>query len=200
MRILSQRLEASMSRRARFLTAILCVLVAGAMAATFVFASGDSGAGASKARKASGFTPAKIAGKWTGTWRNTTFGSEGSIRANAQAKPRNKMLLLADFGGNVFGCSDPASAPSILPKKAGANGWDSKGFRLSKQTKALGRLTLTYNFKTKSLTGSGTAPPCRPEISYTITGKLTPFKLTATVQIDLGGGQTATSELSATKQ
>ena len=189
-----------MSRRARFLTVILCALVAGAMAATFVFASGDSGAGASKAKKASGFTPAKIAGKWTGTWKNTTFGSEGSIRANVQAKPQNKMLLLADFGGNVFGCEDPGSAPSTLPKKPGANGWDRNGFRLSKQTKALGRLTLTYNFRSKSFTGSGTAPPCRPEISYTIDGRLTPSKLEATVQIDLGGGQTATSELSATKQ
>lgn len=190
-----------MSRRTRLLTAILCVLVlTGAIAATFVFASGDTGAGASRARRASGFTPAKIAGKWIGTWKNITFGSEGSIRANVRAKPQNKMLLLADFGGNVFGCEDPASAPSTLPKKPGVNGWDRNGFRLSKQTKALGRLTLTYNFRSKSFTGSGTAPPCRPEISYTIDGKLTPAKLEATVQIDLGGGQTATSELSATKQ
>ena len=96
-----------MSRRARFLTAILCLLVAGAMAATFVFASGDSGADASKAKKASGFTPAKIAGKWIGAWKNITFGSEGSIRANVQAKPQNKMLLLADFGGTSSAARTP---------------------------------------------------------------------------------------------
>jgi hypothetical protein len=190
-----------MSRRTRFLTSTLCVLVTGAVAATFVLASGDPGAGASKVKKARGFTPGKIAGKWTGTWRNTTFGSEGSIRANVQAKPRGKMLLLADFGGFVFGCPDPPAAPVTLSKGRGKNSWNANGFRFSRrQTQAFGELTIVYNFRSKSFKGSGSAPPCNPDIAYTIDGKLTPSSFGATVEIDLGAGQHATSELSAKKR
>lgn len=189
-----------MSRRTRFLTMVLAALAAGGVAAGLVVASGDSpGGDASASARKGGFAPGKIAGKWTGKWENVTFGSEGSIRANVQAKPGNKMLLLADFGGNVFGCTDPKGAPVTLPKGSGKNSWNASGFRLSRQGKALGKLTLTYNFKSKSLKGSGSAPPCNPSIAYTIEGTLTPTRFNATVKIDLSG-QTATSKLSAKKQ
>jgi len=188
-----------MSRRARFLTMVLAALAAGAVAATLVLASGgSSGDGASTSAKG-GFAPGKIAGKWTGSWENTTFGSKGSIRANVQAKPQGKLLLLADFGGLVFGCEDPPAAPVTLPKGSGKNSWNSSGFRLSKQTQAFGKLNITYNFKAKSFEGSGSAPPCNPAITYTLDGKLTPSSFNATVEIDLGQ-QTATSKLSARKQ
>lgn len=188
-----------MRRRTKLLTAVLTVAAVGAAAASLVVASGGpSGEGASASAKG-GFTPGKIAGKWIGSWENTTFGSKGSIRANVQVKPQNKMLLLADFGGFVFGCPDPPAAPVTLPKGTGKNTWSSSGFRVSKQTQAFGKLNLTYNFKSKSFTGSGSAPPCNPSITYTIDGKLTPTSFEATVQIDLGQ-QTATSKLSAKKQ
>lgn len=188
-----------MRRRTRLLTAVLAVLAAGAIATTLVAASGSSPNQGASDSKIAGFAPGKIAGKWIGGWENTTFGSQGSIRANVQAKPQNKLLLLADFGGFVFGCSDPPAAPVTLPKGSGKNSWNASGFRLSKQTQAFGKLTIAYNFKSKSFKGSGSAPPCNPSIAYTIDGRLTPSSFNATVEIDLGQ-QTATSKLSAKKQ
>lgn len=188
-----------MRRRTKLLTAVLTVAALGAVAASLVVASGGPSGGGASASAKGGFTPAKIAGKWIGSWENITFGSKGSIRANVQVKPQNKMLLLADFGGNVFGCADPKGAPVTLPKGSGPNSWNASGFRLSKQGQALGKLTLNYNFKSRALKGSGAAPPCNPSITYTIDGRLTPTSFEATVQIDLGS-QTATSKLSAKKQ
>lgn len=190
-----------MARRARFLTSTVCVLVAGAVAATLVFASGEPDAGSSAAKKAKGFTPAKLSGKWTGEWKNTTFGSAGELRVNVQPKSGNKMLFLIDFGGLVFGCNDPAAVSITVPKaKKGPNRWDASGFRFAnKPTEAFGSLSITYNFKTKSFKGSGSGPPCRPEIKYTIDAKLTPTGFTGNAQIDLGGGGTATSTMTATK-
>lgn len=189
-----------MSRRKRFLRTVSAALVAGAVAATVVVASGGSGEGAAVSAAKKGFTPGKIAGKWIGEWENTTFGSKGAIRANVQAKPGNKMGLLADFGGNVFGCEDPKGVPQTLSKGSGKNTWSASGFRLFKpKSPVFGELTLNYNFNTKALTGSGKAPPCNQSITFTIDGKLTPTTLTATVNIDLGF-QTAVSKLSAKKQ
>lgn len=188
-----------MRRRARLLTAVFAAMALGAVAASLVVASGGSSGDSASASAKGGFTPAKIAGKWIGSWENTTFGSTGSIRANVQVKPQSKLLLLADFGGMVFGCSDPPAAPVTLPKGSGKNSWNAGGFRLSKQTQAFGKLTITYDFKAKSFKGSGSAPPCNPSITYTIDGRLTPTSFNATVRIDLGQ-QTATSKLSAKKQ
>ncbi len=190
-----------MARRARFLTSTLCVLVMGTVAATLVLASDDPGAGSSAVKKAKGFTPAKLAGKWTGEWKNTTFGSAGEMRVSVQPKPGNKLLFLADFGGLVFGCEDPPAVAVTVPKaKKGPNRWDASGFRFAnKPTAAFGSLSITYNFKTKSFKGSGSGPPCRTEIKYTIDAKLTPTGFTGSSQIDLGGGTTATSTMTAAK-
>jgi hypothetical protein len=189
-----------MSRRTRFPTVVLAVLTAAALAATLVAtSSGSPGDGAATSAKRGGFKPGKIAGKWTGQWRNTTFGSKGSIRANVRVKPGRKLSVLADFGGNVFGCPDPPAAPATLRRGGGKNGWNAAGFRISKKTRAFGKLNLVYRFKDRSLKGSGSAPPCNPTITYKINGKLTPSRLKATVKIDLGG-QTATSKLTAKKR
>lgn len=190
-----------MSRRARFLTTISAAVVVAAGAATIVMASSDPSAGAAKAKKAKGFTPAKLSGKWTGEWKNTTFGSAGELRVNVQPKPYKKLLFLIDFGGQVFGCADPAAVAVTVPKaKKGLNRWDASGFRFAnKPTDAFGSLSITYNFKTKSFKGSGSAPPCRPEIKFTIDAALTPTGFTGNTAIDLGGGTTATATLTATK-
>ena len=190
-----------MARRRRFLAAISTALILGAAAAALV-AADPGGNEASTSKKAKGFTPAKIAGKWTGTWENTKFGSTGEIRVSVKPKAGNKLLFIADYGGLVFGCTDPPAVSVTVPKATkGANRWDSSGFRFSnKPTQAFGSLSITYNYKTKKLTGSGSGPPCRPEIKYTIEeGKLTPSKFEATANIDLGGGVTAKSKNTATK-
>jgi hypothetical protein len=182
-----------MRRRTQVLTTVSCALV---VVASLVAVAGGDVASTSAKR---GFTPGKIGGKWTGAWRNLTFGSTGSIRANVRVKKR-KMVVLADFGGLVFGCEDPpATAPVTLRRGKGKNSWNAKGFRLSATTKAFGKLSLNYNFRKKTIRGKGAAPPCNPSISYTVKGKLTPSRFNATVNIDLGG-QKATSKLSAKKR
>ena len=186
-----------MRGRRRIAAAILCALAAIAVVAALVATSGGAASGPASASK-SGFTPSKIAGKWVGTWENTTFHSSGDVRANIQSKPGNKMVVLIDFSGNVFGCPDPTGTPQTLKKGKGKNHWNSSGFVLSKGTPVFGQLSLTYKFSKKTLKGSGSAPPCNSTITYTLEGKLTPKKLNATVAIDLGS-QNATSVISATK-
>lgn len=192
-----------MSRRARFLTTISAALMAGAVAAAIVVASDGSGgsASASAKTKKAGFTPAKIAGKWTGTWQNTTFGSTGDLRVNVQSKPKNKLLFLIDFGGLVFGCNDPAAVSVTVPKaKKAPNRWDASGFRFANTpTEAFGSLSVYYNFKSKAFTASGSGPTCRPELKYSIEATLRPAGFSGNVNIDLGGGTTATAVLSAAK-
>jgi hypothetical protein len=189
-----------MARRARFVVSTISILAAGAILSGLVLADGP-GAGSSAAKKAKGFTPAKLAGKWTGEWKNTTFGSAGEMRVSVQPKAGNKMQFLIDFGGLVFGCTDPAAVPITLSKaKKGPNRWDASGFRFAnKPTTAFGSLSITYNFKTKSFKGSGSGPPCRPEIKYTIDATLKPTGFIGNAAIDLGGGTTATSTMTAEK-
>lgn len=188
-----------MRRTTRLPIAVSAALAVGAFAAALVFASADSPDPLAK-KGAGGFTPAKIKGKWTGGWTNTTFGSTGKIRANVQAKRGNKLVVIADFGGFVFGCEDPPAAIVTLTKGSGPNKWNSKGFKIKQKTEAFGMLNLTYVFKTKVFKGNGLNPPCRPELTFTLNGKLTGAKFRATVVNDLGGGSTATSKLTAAKR
>ena len=77
------------------------------------------------------FQPAQLAGSWKGTWHNLTFGSTGPafIRARAIGRGKKaKLNFLADFGGNVFGCSDPPSDGATLTRGVGANHWGPAGF------------------------------------------------------------------------
>lgn len=190
-----------MPRRNRLLLTIVAALLLGAGAAGIVLASSGSGGGSNQAQASGGgFTPGKIKGKWTGTWRNITFNSNGSIRANVRVKsPGPKLIPLVDFGGNVFGCSNPPADIVTLTKGSGNNHWNRSGFKISKFTQAFGKLNLTYNWITKVFKGNGSRPPCNTNITYTVNGKLTGSNFSATVKIDLGA-QTATSKLSAKKQ
>lgn len=189
-----------MRRRNRLLALIATVAVGAA--ATGVVASSSSSSSPPErpaaAPAAAGFTPKSIAGKWSGKWTNVTFGSTGPIRANVRATGK-KLVAMVDFGGNVFGCPDPAAEAVSLPKGRGANRWSSSGFRVKKPTKAFGALDLVYNHSRKSFKGSGKNPPCSPGVSWTLAGKLTAKALSATVQISLPGGAKATAKLSAKK-
>ena len=189
-------------RRSRLFLFVLGALIVAGATAGIVLASSDSG-GDGQAATASGgahFAPAKIKGKWTGNWHNTTFNTNGSIRANVQVKNNGNLLVpLVDFGGTVFGCSDPPAALVSLPRGGGNNHWNNSGFKVNKFTQAFGKLNLTYDWTHKSFKGTGAKPPCNPNITYTVNGTLTKSRFTATVKIILGP-QTATSKLTAHKQ
>jgi hypothetical protein len=187
--------------RKRLLITVIGALIAGGIAAGIVVASSGSGTGdPSASASGANFTPGKIAGKWTGSWRNLRFNSTGSIRANVQVRSGNRLVPLVDFGGFVFGCQNPGPAVVTLRRGSGKNTWNANGFRVSKFTQAFGRLNITYDFDTKEFKGSGGRPPCRESITFTINGRLTNSQFNATVINNLGGGQRATSRLSASKR
>jgi hypothetical protein len=109
------------------------------------------------------FQPAQLAGSWTGTWHNLTFDSTGAAFIRAKAIGRGnkaKLNFLSDFGGNVFGCSDPPSDGVTLTKGAGANHWGPVGFVIKGSSKAFGKLALTYNNVKRTIVGSGGNPTC----------------------------------------
>lgn len=172
----------------------LAALAVGVVASS----SGSSSTGAGTAAQKKGFKAKSLKGKWTGSWNNTTFGSTGSILANVRFKD-GKLMPQVDFSGNVFGCQDPPADVVTIKKGKGANRHNKDGFRVNAATKAFGRLKIKYNHKTHAFTGSGSAPPCNPSITYKLKGKLSSKKFTATVTIDLGAQQ-ATSKLSAKKK
>jgi hypothetical protein len=189
-----------MPRRNRLLATITASLLLVAGATGIVMASsGSEDEGTRAQASGGGFTPGKIKGKWTGQWRNTTFGSNGSIRANVQVRRGNRLVPLVDFGGFVFGCPNPPAATVTLRQGSGQNRWNNSGFKISTTTQAFGRLNINFNWANKTFKGNGSRPPCNRNITYTIDGRLTGSRFTATVKIDLGA-QTATSRLSANKQ
>jgi hypothetical protein len=147
------------------------------------------------------FTPKSIAGNWTGTWTNERFGSTGAASIVGKALKNNTQLLFtADFGGNVFGCADPAAETTKpITKGNGAGHWNAKGFVLQGNSKAFGALTLTYSAATQSLTGGGTNPPCANGLTWTVTGKFSGKSFTGKVNITLPDKSTAVSDLALTR-
>lgn len=189
-----------MGRRRLVLTTTVGLVVAGVCTAGIVAASSSTsgGGGDRSAALAAAFSPKSLAGKWTGTWTNRTFGSTGAIRANVRFR-NGRFVPRVDFGGNVLGCPDPPAETVTLTKGSGADKWNARGFKVDEQTQAFGELKITYKHRGKSFTGSGGKPPCRPdEVTFTLKGKLTSTRFTATVTIQLPG-QTAVADLTATK-
>jgi hypothetical protein len=162
-------------------------------------AAGSLGAAAFAAQTA--FTPKSIAGTWSGTWKNETFGSTGPASIKASALSGNtKLAFTADFGGNMFGCADPAGeAAKPLTKGAGATHWSAGGFVIQKKSKALGSLKLTYTAANGKLVGSGSNPPCAAGLSWKAAGRFSGKSFTAKITISLPDKTTATSTISLTK-
>jgi hypothetical protein len=51
----------------------------------------------------------QFAGDWSGSWRNTTFGSTGGAEATVVVNEDGTVEVALDLGGFVFGLSDPPS-------------------------------------------------------------------------------------------
>ena len=148
------------------------------------------------------FQPSFIAGNWKGTWHNLKFGSTGPAYIKAKAIGTGKTAKLnfrSDFGGNVFGCADPAPETTTVTPGKGANHWNALGFVVKVTSKALGKLTLTYNNVKKTITGSGGNPPCNPGLTWTVTGKFVGKTFNGTVVIHLPDASTAISKIALKK-
>ena len=148
------------------------------------------------------FKPAQIAGNWKGSWHNVTFGSSGAafIRAKAIGTGNTaKLNFLSDFGGNVFGCANPPADGATLTRGVGANHWGPAGFVIRGNSKAFGKLTLTYNNVEKTIVGSGSNPTCNRGLTWKVNGKFAGKSFTATVNIHLPDGSNALSKISLKK-
>lgn len=179
-----------MRPRLKLLALVVCVAAAGA--ATVQVVAGPGG------ETSAAFNPNSLTGKWSGNWKNTTFGSTGSIRATVRFKD-GKLKPTIQFGGNVFGCAAPPPAIFTLSKGSGNNQYNAGGFKVNRATEAFGKVVGTYKHSTNKLTGSGTKPPCRQQLKWKLTGKLTSSKFTGTVTITLEDGSKATAKLTAKK-
>lgn len=183
--------------RNRLFVATLGVVVAVGATVGIVVVSADPDEPAAPTR-ASGFVPKDFKGKWTGTWRNTTFGSQGDIIANIKATD-TEFKPLADFSGGAFGCGESGNVDAITLKKGtGNNKWSKRGFKIFKATSQFGKLTFEYDQKTGKVTGSGNSP-CEPSTTFTLDGKLTKRAFSATVDITISPNLKPTAELEAKK-
>lgn len=145
------------------------------------------------------FNPTAFAGSWLGTWTNLTFNTTGPASIVATAPGGTRLNFTTDFGGNVFGCSDPPAATDGIPKGTGPNSWDEAGFRLSQTTEAFGSTTLTYDHLAGTLKGGGTNPTCLNGLTWQLDGTFTGNTFEGTIAISLPGGASATSKLSMTR-
>ena len=147
---------------------------------------------------ATGFTPQTLAGTWTGTWRNQTFGSSGPASIAIKNPDPNSFTFTANFGGNVFGCSQPPPTSGTVTQGEGPNHWNFYGFTIQITTPTGGTVSLTYIHSTGALTGNGTSG-CNPGLSWTINGAFTGNTFSGTVSISLSGGGSAVSVVSLTR-
>lgn len=142
------------------------------------------------------FTPKTLAGAWTGSWKNQTFGSTGAA-ALTVAATGDRLTFSFDLGGGVFGCTDPAGeSTKPIGKGAGANAWSAKGFTIQGASKALGTVKIVYDDAKRSLLGTGSNPPCRAGLTWKIVGTFAATTFSGTVAIALPDGTKATSVLS----
>ncbi len=168
---------------------VALVLVAAAVLA--------SGAGA----RTSAFTPKTLAGTWSGTWTNQTFGSSGPATMVAKSLAGNtKLLFSVDFRGSVFGCASvPPESSRPLPKGIGPNHWNAAGFTIKGNSKDFGALTLSYKASSGNLRGSGANPPCARGLTWSMIGAFVGPRFSGKVKIKLASGQTAISDINLTR-
>ncbi len=153
---------------------------------------------AASAWAAAPFTPATLAGTWKGSWTNQTFGSTGPAMFGVKVAG-TKMVVSMDLGGNVFGCTDPPARSTTIGKGTGANGWNAKGFGLSKTGPTLGTTKVAYVHATQAMVASGLNPTCANGLQWKLTGKFRGKTFSGTVAITLPDGGHATSTVSLTR-
>jgi hypothetical protein len=146
------------------------------------------------------FSPRLATGTWMGTWSNTAFGSTGTVGVTIRAQgraPKQRLRISIDFSGQVFGCEDPPPITFTVPRGQGANRWNPRSLRLKSPISPFGAVDITFDFRNARVRGGGSAPPCRPGISWAIVpgpgDELTVRHIHLTLEITLEDGSKATS-------
>lgn len=168
----------------------------GVVLAALALCASDASAAATR------FTPRTLAGTWSGTWTNQTFGSSGPAKVVAKSLAGNtKLLFSVNFQGGVFGCpSVPPESTPPLPRGKGPNHWNAAGFTIKGSSKDFGTTTITYRAPSGNITGSGVNPPCAKGLSWSMIGAFVGSKFSGKVKIKLASGQTAISDISLTRE
>ena len=135
---------------------------------------------------------AVLEGKWTGQWKNLTFGSSGSATADISIDRTAKTItLVLDLGGNVFGEQDPP-AQTFTGSLAG----DGK---FSGNTPTMGNFTAQVAVDQKTFTFEAPDVPSQRVNSVKGSGKLEGTTITADADIVLSDGSTAKSQITLNK-
>jgi hypothetical protein len=133
------------------------------------------------------FTPSAVAGTYSGTWTDSTFGTSGPLAFTIKAKRHDTVLVMeGKVGGQAFGCPGlPPIASISLTRGRRVNHWDAAGFRLARND-AFGNLRATYDHQRGTIRATGTGPPaCAGFVSYVVTGTLRGGVLNGTTDITL---------------
>lgn len=147
------------------------------------------------------FSPKKLKGTYLGSWTNKTFNVTGDLSLKATAARSNSRLAItADVEGTVYGCPDPEPVKLTMKKGTGANRWNRKGFHAVKKDATIGSLDIRYSDRTHRLRGSGSAPSCAPDVTWTFDGSWNGGQITGVATITLPGGSTAVTDVVARKQ
>ena len=158
---------------------------------------GGNAAAVAPPNAVSGFSPSELAGTWTGTWKNQTFNTSGTLALKIGGG--KDLVFTATIGGKTFGCTPPAPQTLAVPAGLGATGWNAKGFRIALGSKAFGTLNVLYGYPFGMIHASGTAPACAPGLSWKFSGRFAGRAFTGTASIKLPDGSAATTVVALTK-
>jgi hypothetical protein len=145
-----------------------------------------------------GFSPAVLAGTWTGTWHNQTLGTSGTLTLEIGARG-SALRFTTAVAGSAFGCSAPGRQTFVLPAGRGPNRWTPKGFSITNPSAVFGTMNVTYLYPGGSLSGSGKDPACAPGVSWSLDGMFTAKQFNATARVSLPDGGSATTVVSLAK-
>ena len=128
---------------------------------------------------------AKLTGAWTGTWKNTTFSTQGAETMNVTVDTvAQTMNIVLDLNGSVFGGSDPAA-------ETFSTTYTLTGATFTKTSPVFGNITLTIT-PAGTLTGSATNVPGVGISRVDFSGTITPALITVNYTITFTSSATAT--------
>lgn len=128
-----------------------------------------------------------MAGHWTGTWKNLTFGSTGTIEADVEVNPDGTGQVVADIDGMVFGIIDPG--PKTFPAT-----YNNKGGLIELTDDLFGKVQVSVD-KDGNLQGHGLSVPAPGVDSVTVGGKVTAESAELTYIVNFTGGGSANGEI-----
>ena len=157
-------LAGACAKKAATTTTAATTTSAAASSATSTTAASSSGSSTTAASSTGSSAIEKLAGTYTGTWKNTTFGSSGAAKATITVDSAAKTVSVNyDLDGSVFGASDP-------PAETLKGTIDSGGNASAHTTSALfGPIDATYT-SAGVFTMTAAAVPSARIASFKVTG------------------------------